>query len=42
MQSNVKLSVIYAECHIQALYDERHHAESRYAECRYIQCRGAH
>ncbi len=30
------LSVIYAECHIQALYAER-----RYAECRYAECLGA-
>jgi hypothetical protein len=30
------LSVIYAECHIQALY-----FECRYAECQYAECRGA-
>jgi hypothetical protein len=30
------LSVIYAECHIQALC-----AECRYAECHYAKCRGA-
>ncbi len=40
------LSVIYAECHIQALragchYVECHYAECRYAECRYAECRGA-
>jgi hypothetical protein len=28
------LSVIYAKCHIQALYAERHYTECRYAECR--------
>jgi hypothetical protein len=28
------LSVIYAECHIQAIYAECHYAECRYAECR--------
>jgi hypothetical protein len=28
------LSVIYAACHIQALYSECHYAECRYAECR--------
>jgi hypothetical protein len=30
------LSVIYAECHMQALY-----AECRYAEYLYAECRGA-
>jgi hypothetical protein len=30
------LTLIYAECHIEALY-----AECRYAECRYGECRGA-
>ncbi len=28
------LRVIYAQCHIQALY-----AMYRYAECRYVECR---
>jgi hypothetical protein len=28
------LCVIYAECHIQAIYAECHYAERRYAECR--------
>jgi hypothetical protein len=27
-------TVIYAECHIQALYAECHYADRRYAECR--------
>ncbi len=31
------LSVIYVQCHIQALDD----AECRYAECRYVECRYA-
>jgi hypothetical protein len=35
------LSVIYAECHIQALYAGCHYAECRYAECRYTVCSGA-
>ncbi len=44
------LSVIYAECHIQALYAECHiqalcaecnYAEFCYAECHYAECRGA-
>jgi hypothetical protein len=30
------LSVLYAECHILALY-----VESHYADCRYAECRGA-
>jgi hypothetical protein len=30
------LSVIYAECHLQAL-----NAECGYAECRYAECRSA-
>jgi hypothetical protein len=30
------LTVIYAECHIQALY-----AECRYAACCYAECRSA-
>jgi hypothetical protein len=34
------LSVIYAECHIQALYAECRYAEYHYAECRYAECRG--
>ncbi len=42
----VMLSVIYAECRIQALYVEWHYAECRYAEyhyaeCRYAECRKA-
>ncbi len=32
------LSVIYAKCHIQALYDERRYAECRHAECRHAEC----
>ncbi len=35
------LSVIYAECHIQALYAECHYAVCRYAEYRYTECSGA-
>jgi hypothetical protein len=35
------LSVIYAECHSQALYAECRYAECRYAECRYAECRYA-
>jgi hypothetical protein len=35
------LSVTYAECHIQALYDECYYAECLYSECRYKECRGA-
>ncbi len=35
------LSVIYAECHMQALYAEWHYAECRYAECRYAEGRSA-
>ncbi len=35
------LSVIYAECHIQALYAECRYAQCRYAECRYAECRYA-
>jgi hypothetical protein len=31
------LSVIYAECHIQVIYDNWH-----YAKCRYAECHGAH
>jgi hypothetical protein len=30
-------SVVFAECHIYALY-----AECRYAECCYAECHGAH
>ncbi len=30
------MSVIYAECHIQAVY-----AECGYSECRYAECHGA-
>ncbi len=33
------LSVIYAECHIQALYAECHYGERQNAECRYAECR---
>jgi hypothetical protein len=37
------LSVSYAECHIQALYEECHYAEcsydeGHYAECNYDEC----
>ncbi len=35
------LSVIYADCHIQARYAECHNAERRYAERRNDECRGA-
>jgi hypothetical protein len=35
------LSVIYAQCHMQARYAECHNAECRYAECHYAKCRGA-
>ncbi len=35
------LSVIYAQCHIQALYAECRDAECRYSECRYADCRYA-
>jgi hypothetical protein len=38
------LNVIYAECHIQALYAvyaECHYAECRYVEYRYAECRSA-
>ncbi len=34
IQNIVMLCVIYAECHIQAIYAECHYAERRYAECR--------
>ncbi len=37
----VMLSVIYAECRIQALYAEWRYAECHYAECRYAECRNA-
>ncbi len=33
------LSVIYAECHIQALYAECRCGECQNAECRYAECR---
>jgi hypothetical protein len=36
------LNVIYAQCHIPALYAEWSYAEFRYAECRYAECRGAY
>jgi hypothetical protein len=40
------LSVIYAECHIKAIWGECRYAEycsveCRYAECRYAECRYA-
>jgi hypothetical protein len=35
------LSVIYAECHIQALHAEYHYTECRCAGCRYTECRYA-
>ncbi len=35
------LSVIYAECHVQAVYAECRYAECRYAECRNAECRSA-
>ncbi len=35
-------SVIYAQCHIKALYAECHYAECRYAECRYAEYHGTH
>jgi hypothetical protein len=36
------LSIIYSDCHIQALYAECHYAVSQchYAECPYAECRG--
>jgi hypothetical protein len=34
-------NVIYAKCHIQALYAECHYVECRCAECRYVEYRGA-
>jgi hypothetical protein len=34
------LSVIYAECPMQAYYAEYCYAECRYAECHYGECRG--
>jgi hypothetical protein len=34
------LSVIYADCHIQALNVECHYADCHNAECRYDECRG--
>jgi hypothetical protein len=38
MQSVVKLSVIYGECHNKAHYAECRYAEYCYAECRYAEC----
>ncbi len=35
------VSDIFAGCHKQALYGERHFAECHRAECRYAECRGA-
>jgi hypothetical protein len=35
------MSVIYAECHTQALYAQCRYAECHYAECRYAKCRYA-
>jgi len=37
MQSIVMLSVIYAECHIQALYILYHYGECHYAKCHYVE-----
>ncbi len=34
----VRSSVIYAWCHILALYAECDYARFRYAECRYAEC----
>ncbi len=36
------LSVIHAECHMQAHYAERLYAECRYARCRYAKGRDAY
>jgi hypothetical protein len=36
------LGVIYAECHIQALYAECHYSECRYPEIHYAECHGAY
>ncbi len=33
--------VIYAECHIRAIYTKCHYTECRCAECRYAECCGA-
>ncbi len=35
------LSVLYAECHKQALNAVCDYAECHYAECHYAECRGA-
>ncbi len=35
------LSVIYAECHLQAPYVYDHYDECRYSEYRYAECHGA-
>ncbi len=40
-QSVVMLSVTYAVCHIQALYDVCRYAECRYAGHCYAKCRSA-
>jgi hypothetical protein len=34
------LSVIYAECPMQAFYAEYRYAECSYSECHYGECRG--
>ncbi len=31
-------SVVFAECHIKALYAESRNAKCHYAECRYPEC----
>jgi hypothetical protein len=33
------LAVIYAECHLKALYAACYNAECRYVECHYAECR---
>jgi hypothetical protein len=35
------LSVIYAECHLQAQYIECRNSENLYGKCRYAECRHA-
>ncbi len=34
------LSVVYAECHIRAIFADCQYAECRYAQCRYAKCLG--
>ncbi len=46
MLSVIVLNVVmqrvkFTECHIEALYAERHYAECRYAERHYAECRYA-